>query len=137
VSPNRVFDRSFDFIRKDSDVQSWYGDTLKAHGRDHDGHREGRQNFVEHTQYKNEEDGSQRTRVRYNVEGQFGEAFVFAEVSNQMPSGEFVYILVQDKSNARVQTVVDNRAALTAQRLSGSQESQSAMTQLLFGSGKK
>jgi import inner membrane translocase subunit TIM21 len=62
---------------------------------------------------------------------------VFAEVSNQMPSGEFVYILVQDKSNARVQTVVDNRAALTAQRLSGSQESQSAMTQLLFGSGKK
>ena len=100
------------------------------------GHREGRRNFVEHTKYKNE-DGSQRTRVRYNLEGRFGHAFVFAEVSNKMPSGEFVYVLVQDKSDGRVHTIVDNRAALTAQQLaSGSEEAQSAMAQLLSG-GKK
>jgi len=137
MSPNRVFDRSFDIVRKDPDVQKRYGDSLKAYGRDHGGRAEGRRNFVEHTEYQNEEDGSKRTRVRYNLEGRFGMAFVFAEVSNQMPSGEFVYILVQDKSNGRVQTIVDNRAALTAQRLAaGSQEAQSAMAQLLQG-GKK
>lgn len=37
------------------------------------------------------EDGSKRTRVRFNIEGPHGNAFVFAEVSSEMPSGEFVY----------------------------------------------
>jgi import inner membrane translocase subunit TIM21 len=134
MSPNRVFDRSLALIRADSDVQRRYGDSLKAYGRDHGGHREGRRNFVEHTQYKDETDGSQRTRVRFNLEGRNGAAFCFAEVSNAMPSGEFVYILVQDKSTGRVQTIVDNRAALTASRLAaGNAEAQSAMSQLLKG----
>lgn len=136
MSPNRVFDRSFDIIRKDSDIIQRFGDPLKAYGRDHGGHREGRRNFIEHTEYKNEEDGSNRTRVRYNLEGRYGNAFVFAEVSSDMPSGEFVYVLVQDKSNGRVHTVVDNRASLTAQRLAGGKEAQGAMAQLLSG-GKK
>ena len=102
------------------------------------GHREGRRNFIEHTEYQDPQDGSKRTRVRYNLEGRFGAAFCFAEVSSDMPSGEFVYILVQDKSNGRVHTVMDNRAALTAARLSaGSKEAQSAMSQLLSGGGSK
>ena len=42
MSPNRVFDRSFDIIRQDEDVQRRYGSSLKAYGRDHGGHREGR-----------------------------------------------------------------------------------------------
>lgn len=47
-------------------------------------------------------------------------------------------VLVQDKSNGRVQTIVDNRAALTAQRLAGgNKESMAAMSQLLGGGGKK
>ena len=134
MSPNRVFDRSFEIVRKDPEVMRRYGDSVKAYGRDHGGHREGRRNFVEHTEYVDKDDGSKRTRVRYNLEGRFGSAFCFAEVSNQMPSGEFVYILVQDKSNGRVHTVVDNRAALTAARLAaGSKEAQSAMSQLLSG----
>lgn len=137
MSPNRVFDRSFELVRKDPEILHRYGDSVKAYGRDHGGPREGRRNFVEHTKYKDEEDGSNRTRIRYNLEGRFGMAFVFAEVSDQMPSGEFVYVLVQDKSNGRVHTVVDNRAALTTQRLAaGSKEAQSAMVQLLSG-GKK
>lgn len=46
-------------------------------------------------------------------------------------------MLVQDKSNGRVQTVIDNRAALTAQRLAGgSKETMAAMSQLL-GGGKR
>jgi mitochondrial import inner membrane translocase subunit TIM21 len=120
------------------DVKHRFGEPLKGYGRDHGGHREGRRNFIEHTEYKSEEDGSKRTRVRYNLEGRHGKAFVFAEVSSEMPAGEFVYILVQDKSNGRVFTVVDNRAALTAARLSsGSKEAQSAMAQLLSGSGER
>jgi import inner membrane translocase subunit TIM21 len=138
MSPNRVFDRSFEVVRGDPEVIRRYGDALKAYGRDHGGHREGRRNFVEHTEYTNAEDGSKRTRVRYNLEGRHGHAFCFAEVSNQMPAGEFVYILVQDKSNGRVHTVVDNRAALTAARLSaGSKEAQSAMSQLLSGAPRQ
>ena len=137
MSPNRVFDRSFEIVRKDPEVLRRYGDGVKAYGRDHGGHREGRRNFVEHTQYKDEQqDGSHRTRVRYNLEGPYGHAFVFAEVSNAMPAGEFVYILVQDKATGRVQTLVDNRAALTAARLSaGNAQAASAMSQLLRGGG--
>ena len=138
MSPNRVFDRSFAVIKEDAEVIRRYGDAIKAYGRDHGGHREGRRNFIEHTEYVDKDDGSKRTRVRYNLEGRFGAAFVFAEVSNQMSSGEFVYILVQDKSNGRVHTVVDNRAALMAGRLAaGNKEAQSAMSQLLSGSGSK
>jgi mitochondrial import inner membrane translocase subunit TIM21 len=84
-----------------------------------------------------QDDGSNRTRVRFNIEGPYGNAFVFAEVSSKMPSGEFVYVLVQDKSNGRVQTILDNRAALTAARLAGgNKESMAAMSQLL-GGGKR
>jgi mitochondrial import inner membrane translocase subunit TIM21 len=102
---------------------------------DHGGHREGRRNFVEHTEYTSPDDGSKRTRVRYNIEGRFGNAFVFAEVSSELPDGEFVYILVQDKSNGRTQTLVDNRPAMTAARLAGNnKEAGSAMSQLLKGS---
>jgi len=137
MSPNRVFDRSFDIVRNDPQVQRRYGDSLKAYGRDHGGNREGRRNFIEHKEYVDEQDGSKRTRVRYNLEGQFGNAFVFAEVSSQQSSGEFVYILVQDKANGRTHTVVDNRAALTAQRLAGGNEKMgSAMAQLLSGDKK-
>jgi import inner membrane translocase subunit TIM21 len=134
MSPNRVFDRSLEVVRANEDVKHRFGEPLKGYGRDHGGHREGRRNFIEHTEYTSEDDGSKRTRVRYNLEGRHGRAFVFAEVSSDMPSGEFVYVLVQDKSNGRVITVVDNRAGLTAARLSsGSKEAQSAMAQLLSG----
>ena len=136
MSPNRVFDRSFEVVRNDPEVKRRYGDSLKAYGRDHGGHREGRRNFIEHTEYTDKEDGSKRVRVRYNIEGKFGNAFCFAEVSNQMSSGEFVYVLVQDKANGRVQTIIDNRAALTAQRLAGgNKETSNAMKQLLGGGG--
>ena len=46
---------------------------------------------LRHTERVDKEDGSNRTRVRFNIEGQYGGAFVFAEVSSAMPSGEFVY----------------------------------------------
>ena len=139
MSPNSAFNSASKVIKESSQVTMKYGDTsqLKFYGKDHGGHREGRRNFIEHTQYTNEEDGSKRTRVRFNMEGQFSSAICFAEVSNEMSSGEFVYVLVQDKKSGRVITVVDNRAALTAKRLSGgSQDSANAMQKLLGGNSK-
>ena len=94
--------------------------------------------FQRHTERVDQEDGSNRTRVRFNIEGPYGNAFVFAEVSSAMPAGEFVYVLVQDKSNGRVQTLIDNRAALTAARLAGgNKETMAAMSQLLGGGAKR
>jgi len=137
MSPNTVFDKAFDAIRENSEVKNRFGSPLKAYGRDHGGHREGRRNFIEHTEYNDKDDGSKRTRVRFNLEGKFGDAFVFAEVSSAMPSGEFVYVLVQDKRNGRVFTVIDNRSAIRAQQLSGgSKEGMEAFSNLLSG-GKR
>ncbi|KAL3924554.1 MAG: hypothetical protein SGILL_000979, partial [Bacillariaceae sp.] len=101
MSPNTVFNSASKIIRDNAQVQRQYGDSLKFYGKDHGGHREGRRNFIEHTEYTNEDDGSKRTRVRFNLEGQFASAFCFAEVSGAMSSGEFVYILVQDKQTGR------------------------------------
>lgn len=137
MSPNSVFDKAFSVVREHPEVQRRFGTKLKAYGRDHGSHREGRRNFIEHTEYTDKDDGSKRTRVRFNLEGQYGDAFVFAEVSGNMPSGEFVYVLVQDKANGRVINVIDNRSALTAARMAGgSKEGQEAFANLL-GGGRK
>lgn len=139
MSPNSVFNSASKVIKENSQVSMKYGQTLKFYGKDHGGHREGRRNFIEHTQYTDQQDGSKRTRVRFNMEGQFDNAICFAEVSSEMPSGEFVYVLVQDKRSGRVITVIDNRAALTAKRLAGgNQDTANAMQQLLgSNSGSK
>jgi import inner membrane translocase subunit TIM21 len=110
-------DTSFELVRKDQAMLRLYGEDMKCYGRDSGGKREGRRNFIEHTEYVAEkEDGSKRSRVRYNIEGHDGQAlgFVFAEVSNSMPSGEFVYVMVQNKRGGAVSTLVDNRSAIKA-----------------------
>lgn len=135
MSPNSVFDKSLAIVRENAEVNRRFGAPLKGYGRDYGGHREGRRNFVEHTEYTDKDDGSKRTRVRYNLEGKEGMAFVFAEVSNSMPSGEFVYILVQDRQTGRVITVVDNRAKLATERMmKGNKEGIDAFSNLLGGS---
>ena len=136
MSPNAVFDKASNILRQHPEVKQRFGDSFKTYGRDHGGHREGRRNFIESTDYTDEEDGSKRTRVRFNLEGQYGAAFVFVEVSKDMPSGEFVYILVQDKRNGAVITVVDNRSALLAKKMAGgSQEGNDVLSRLLGGGG--
>eukprot|EP00956_Cyclotella_meneghiniana_P005181 scaffold6459_cov21-Cyclotella_meneghiniana.AAC.2 len=137
MSPNTVFDKATNAIRQNEEVKRRFGEAFKTYGRDHGGHREGRRNFIEHTEYTSQDDGSKRTRVRFNLEGQYGNAFVFAEVSKDMDAGEFVYILVQDKRNGQVITVCDNRSALLAKRLAGgSREGENVFANLL-GGGKK
>lgn len=109
-----------------------FGETLKAYGRDHNGKREGRRNFIENSEYTDKDDGSKRVRVRFNLEGDHGKAFVFAEVSNAMSSGEFVYLMVQDRRNGQVVNLIDNRSALMAKRMAGdSAEGKNAFADLL------
>ena len=137
MSPNSVFDKATDIIRSNRECQQRFGEGFKTYGRDHGGHREGRRNFIEHTEYVSQDDGTKRTRVRFNLDGPYGQAFVFAEVSKDMPTGDIVYILVQDKRNGAVITVQDNRSSLLAKKLAGGdQAGQDVFSQLLSG-GKK
>lgn len=138
MSPNSIKNAAHDIITKDSNIVYRYGSPMKTYGRDHGGKREGRRNFIDHSEYTNEEDGSKRVRVRFNLEGPKGKAFVFAEVSKDMPSGEFVYLLVQDKRNGVVNTVIDNRSMLAAKRMAGgSKEGEEAFASLLSGGRSK
>ena len=137
MSPNAVFDRATSTVRRNEEVKRRFGGAFKTYGRDHGGHREGRRNFIEHTEYVDvDTDGSKRTRVRFNLEGQYGaQAFVFAEVSDSMASGEFVYILVQDKRNGAVITVVDNRSMLLARKMAGGSDEGRDVFARLLGTG--
>lgn len=138
MSPNTVFNNAHYILEKDTDVNFRFGSPIKTYGKDHGGKREGRRNFIEHSEYTDQEDGTKRVRVRFNLEGPKGNAFVFAEVSNDMPAGEFVYLLVQDKRNGRVITVIDNRSMLAAKRMAGgSKEGEEAFASLLGGGRSK
>jgi import inner membrane translocase subunit TIM21 len=130
LSPNSVFDRAFEVVRGDSTMERVYGTPLKGYGRDHGGHREGRRNFIEHTQYEEEKDGSSRMRVRFNIKGPYGEGFAFAEVSNKHEG--FVYLMVQNKRTGVTHTLVDDRLALQAQAPRSAAE-RSALAGLLGG----
>ena len=132
MSPNSVFDRAFAVVVADERVQRIYGDPLKGYGRDHGGHREGRRNFIENTAYDDEQDGSKRLRVRFNVKGPYSEGFVFAEISNKMD--DFVYLMVQDKRTGRVVTLEDNRLAMQAASGARTDAERSALQGLLGGS---
>ena len=132
LSPNSVFDKAFEVIRSNSTIERVYGTPLKGYGRDHGGHREGRRNFIENTAYDDEQDGSKRLRVRFNVKGPYSEGFVFAEISNKMD--DFVYLMVQDKRTGRVVTLEDNRLAMQAASGARTDAERSALQGLLGGS---
>ncbi len=56
------------------------GEDMKAFGRDSGRNTEGRRNHIDSYKYK-AEDGSNRTRVRFNIKGAKGQVHVWAEVS--------------------------------------------------------
>jgi import inner membrane translocase subunit TIM21 len=138
MSPNSIFSRASSAVLDSQQVKNRFGDPLKVYGRDHGGHREGRRNFIEHTDYTDKDDGSNRCRVRFNLEGKFGNAFVFCEVSDNLPRGDdFVYLMVQDKRNGHVITLVDNRSKLLTQRMAGGSAEGREVFANLLGGGKK
>ncbi len=48
------------------------GQSPRAYGRDYGANTEGRRNIVDSRVYKEERDGSERTRVRFNIKGARG-----------------------------------------------------------------
>jgi import inner membrane translocase subunit TIM21 len=136
MAPNSVFNRASKVILENDEVKRRFGEPMKVYGREHGGHREGRRNFIEHSEFTDKDDGSKRTRVRFNLQGQYGNAFVFAEVSKDMASDEFVYLLVQDRRNGAVITVIDNRSRLMTQRMAGGDKAGQDVLANLLGSGK-
>jgi len=110
VSPTKLYDDAFARLQHDETVKSQItGEDMRCYGR---GGSESRRNQVDSFTYTEENDRpvSKRTRIRFNIEGKKGKALVYAEVSDNLPEGEkFVYLIVQDKRNGRVITLVDNR----------------------------
>lgn len=130
ASPNTVFDVALDRVKADPRVCTRFGTPLKGYGADR-GRNEGRRNFIEHDEYKHK-DGSTRCRVKFNVEGPLGKAWVFAEASDNMDRGDLVYVQVQDKRRQNwAVSVVDGRAALAA-KLSNDGE-RNALSKFLSG----
>ena len=61
---------------------------------------------------------------------------VLNDVSFDISKGEFVYLIVQDKRNGKVITVIDNRTDLTVKQMAGdSKEGNEALQTLMYGGG--
>jgi hypothetical protein len=90
---------------------------MNAIGRDVGRTTEGRRNHVDSYAYT-AEDGSNRLRIRFNIQGSKTQVLVWAEVSDKMAANEYVYVIVQDRRSGEVKTFVDNRDQLEAGLLS-------------------
>mmetsp|Transcript_9001 Transcript_9001/g.11952 ORF Transcript_9001/g.11952 Transcript_9001/m.11952 type:complete len:287 (-) Transcript_9001:303-1163(-) len=138
MSPNNIFNEAFERLQGNAEIASRYGTPLNAYGKDHGGKREGRRNFIENVSYKGD-DGSNRIRVRFNLKGPYGHGFVYAEVSDKMNPGEYVYLMVQNARDGSTNIIEDNRLALASKaKEAGGDSSTSggasaAMNRLRFG----
>jgi len=106
TSPQAMYGNAFDIVRTNAEVQKVTGDDMSAYGR-----RVGSRQIDSH-KYTHE-DGTSRTRIRFNVMGKRGRAMVWAEMSSRMgDTEEFAYLVVQDRRTGRVITIHDNRSQL-------------------------
>ena len=128
-APSNLFDETFERIRVSDDVMVITGDPMRAYGMDSGRHSEGRRNHVASRKYV-AQDNSKRTRIRFTVEGPYGKALVFAEISNLANQHEFVYLILQDMRTGRVLTIEDRRAELAA-RTMDSKEGNNSLSTLL------
>lgn len=114
LSPNQVFNSAFEVLRDHPEIHAILGDNIKGYGADRSRHREGRRNFVEHDIYA-DIDGINRCRVKFNMEGSRGKAVIYAETADNLPKGEFSYIIIEENKHGRSVAValVDNRKQVT------------------------
>uniref|UniRef100_K3WFL0 Mitochondrial import inner membrane translocase subunit Tim21 n=1 Tax=Globisporangium ultimum (strain ATCC 200006 / CBS 805.95 / DAOM BR144) TaxID=431595 RepID=K3WFL0_GLOUD len=126
MSPNGLFSETLDFLSENTDVTSRLGMPVHGYGHDHGGHREGRRNRIEHVNLK-DKDGNPRLRIKFNIKGPSGHAYVFAEVNHDMKKHEFVYLIAQFTKTGEVVKIIDNRQIL----LADTKEEQDALRQLL------
>eukprot|EP00598_Pedospumella_elongata_P001051 CAMPEP_0184978276 /NCGR_PEP_ID=MMETSP1098-20130426/8830_1 /TAXON_ID=89044 /ORGANISM="Spumella elongata, Strain CCAP 955/1" /LENGTH=256 /DNA_ID=CAMNT_0027501395 /DNA_START=57 /DNA_END=827 /DNA_ORIENTATION=- len=108
MNPNSLFSEAFEKLRYNEDVVRMAGDSMKAFGRDVGRSTEGRRNHIDSYEYK-AEDGSKRTRIRFNIKGDKAKVLVWAEIADSQADGEFVYLICQSTKTGKVYTVVDQR----------------------------
>lgn len=108
LSVNSVFNKSLEAVQKDDKVKQLFGSPIKGYGKDFGGHRVGRRNFVENISYK-DDDGIEHTRILFNIEGSRGKGRVWADVSDGMTTGQFYYLIVQDKRTNELLPLIDQR----------------------------
>jgi hypothetical protein len=125
LSANAVFNESFERIRNHSEVVARLGTPIKGYGK---GTGDGRRNWIDYDQYI-DDDGLQRTRVKYNVEGPNGKAILYAE--KVKGSDDFAYLILEHGTRGRhdVIALLDNRKQLTREEL------QDKVTKRLAGAG--
>ena len=141
-SPQSIFDQAADKLMYMDEIIAFTGPSPKAYGRDHGTQTEGRRNIVDSRTYK-EKDGSNRTRIRFNLKGPKGRVLVWAEVSDKMPPHEYVYLICQDIRSKRILTIEDNRVRLEQEMelstignnnpTTGDNEAKNALMKLLGG----
>lgn len=113
LSPQTLFSECFDLLRNNDEVTRITGPDPTGYGRDTGS--DARRNHVDSRQYTDLVDGSKRSRIRFNIKGRKGHVMVWAEVSDQMASNEFVYLIIQCRRTGRVVTIQDNRERLAAE----------------------
>ena len=111
MNPNSLFSELFDKLQINDQIMAMVGENIKGFGRDTGRNTEGRRNHIDSYKFQGE-DGSTRIRIRFNIKGKKGQVLVWAEVSDAMPSNEYVYIIVQNLRSGRVLTLEDNRDRL-------------------------
>ncbi len=106
LSPNTMFGNSSDLLRTNAELQKMIGEDMKAYGR------VGGSKALDSLSYTHT-DGSERTRIRYTVEGRRGKAMVWCEMSDNLEdTEEYVYLICQHLQTGRVLTLHDNRSRL-------------------------
>uniref|UniRef100_A0AAV1TUS2 Mitochondrial import inner membrane translocase subunit Tim21 n=1 Tax=Peronospora matthiolae TaxID=2874970 RepID=A0AAV1TUS2_9STRA len=126
MSPNGLYSESLDIVSNNTDVVSRLGLPIHGYGHDHGGHREGRRNRIEHVNLT-AKDGTPRLRIKYNIKGPSGHAYVFAEANKNMKKDEYAYLIVQVTKTGELLKIFDNRQLLAAE----TKEEQDALRQLL------
>ena len=104
---------------------------MKAFGKDVGKHVEGRRNHIESFKYI-AINGSNRTRIKFNVKGNKAKVIVYAEVSDNMNANELVYLICQDSRTGKVVTVIDNREMLDNKEASGDKKSNTWLNYFSF-----
>ena len=106
AAPFTMFGNSFDVLRTNAELQKMIGEDMRAYGRVGGG------KSVESRTYTHS-DGSERTRIRYTIEGRRGKCTIWCEMSDNLEdTEEFVYLICKVEKTGRVLTIHDNRSKL-------------------------
>jgi hypothetical protein len=108
LSANTIFSHAFDACKEHPDVTMRLGRPLKAFGHDHGGRREGRRNFVDKDEFKDQK-GNDVVRIKFAVEGPRGKGIIYAARSSNLHRNDFLYLIFHCESEGRSYALIDNR----------------------------